>query len=662
MRRVWCTVLLSLLLMGAAFAAPPQMDARPALGDALVEGRWQPLLITLQNPDTGDALQGEVQVVVEDLKGGNVYGTYVRPVTLPRGAGIAQTSVLISLPEGQQPDITVYLVNGRDGNGSIVTRKRFEKIPVRMDPLTFLAVSLRQDTLSYLQSEGAGVFQELGVLRKAQTARQRGSARSYRNNFEEEPVRVQQINDPALLPDRPLGYDVAGLVYLAADIPPAAFSDSQVEALRLWVAGGGALIVSGDKLRSDERFRSWFPAPQAVDDRNPYSIKSYGRGRVGLLAFDPTAPGFAESPGALERWRNIVQECVATPSVGRSSVDEGIRYYGNSSFINSVMHAPGMRAPGIGYIGLFLVGYLVLLVPINYLILRRLDRREWAWITVPVLVIIFSTGAYWFGLSTKGTQIIRNAAAIIEMDAGSGEAITNGVIGVFSPSRSRYRVSVDSPDAQIWEPTGRRYGSSEYGPLVVSQKDGKGSETRDAEISMWAMRSFVTRTSSVKLGEGVRVSLRREKNVVTGTIENRTGRKLSDISVYYEFGVARIKTLAPGEKQTLRIATSSGTRASFDLLSGGSAINTVGPENATPTTEATRIAIAQEVAESLSGQRVGNGDETLSQQIDQDHALVVGWNYDSFLPVTINGQTTAEGVNVNLLLVRAPVQRAGAEE
>ena len=44
-----------------------------------------------------------------------------------------------------------------------------------------------------------------------------------------------------------------------------------------------------------------------------------------------------------------------------------------------------------------LVAYILLIGPINYLVLRRLDRREWAWFTMPILIVVFAVGAYGFG-------------------------------------------------------------------------------------------------------------------------------------------------------------------------------------------------------------------------------------------------------------------------
>ena len=48
---------------------------------------------------------------------------------------------------------------------------------------------------------------------------------------------------------------------------------------------------------------------------------------------------------------------------------------------------------------MLLGAYILLIGPINYLVLRRLDRREWAWVTMPVLIVVFAVGAYGFGIA-----------------------------------------------------------------------------------------------------------------------------------------------------------------------------------------------------------------------------------------------------------------------
>lgn len=663
MRRAVVVLFLLLLWVGGAFAAPPTIDVRPALGDALIQGHWQPLVVMLKNPDTGEPLQGEVQVAVQDLRSSALLASYIKQVTLPRGAGETRVALDLYVPDGVQPEIMVYVVSGRDGKGEVATRKRFDKLPVRADPLTLVAVTQTPDALAYLQGEGLGVQRVGGVLRPA-TATSAPGVRSRGSGYEE-PVKVQHLSDPANLPDRTLGYDVASVVYVGPDIPPAALSDSQVETLRLWVFKGGLLVFSNAKLRTDERFRPWLPSANAAER---FSTLKVGRGTTIGLAYDPAMPDYAGTPGAVQDWKQVVRAGTASLSIGEQ-VQEDTRYGSGMTFQQSVMRAPGMQAPGIGAIGLFLVSYILLLVPINYLILKRLDKREWTWITVPVLVGLFSLGAYWFGLSTKGSQTIQNAATLVEMTASSGDTLTSGVVGVFSPSKTRYRIGADIPDAMLWDVSNGYRGNSEYGPLAVQERDKQGALIRDAEISMWAMRAFNVRAHTLRLGDGIIANLsmtrKREPSTsrnrrrrlpdevvtLTGTIENRTGKRLENVRVLFMGGVVALNNLDVNQKVPVKLTVNPRLNSGNADLLGNADVPHVDSQGSKLTIEQTKNAIRYDVVNAVRDQLSSrNGNTNPLTQV-----LIAAWNFDPLLPITVNNEKVPTGANVNLVLCTAPV-------
>ena len=87
-------------------------------------------------------------------------------------------------------------------------------------------------------------------------------------------------------------------------------------------------------------------------------------------------------------------------------------------------------------------GYILLIGPINYLVLRRLDKREWAWFTMPALIVVFAVGAYAFGSALRGSELIVNEVAIVRGAPGATEGTAQVYLGVFSPSRGTFQVKV----------------------------------------------------------------------------------------------------------------------------------------------------------------------------------------------------------------------------
>src|SRR3989304_2966027 len=103
---------------------------------------------------------------------------------------------------------------------------------------------------------------------------------------------------------------------------------------------------------------------------------------------------------------------------------------------------PASGRPPVEQLLVLLVAYIVLIGPVNYLVLRRLDRREWAWLTMPLLIVVFSAGAFGLGRLLKGSDAVVNEIAIVRGAAGAGSGLGPVYVGVFSPTRRTFDVKV----------------------------------------------------------------------------------------------------------------------------------------------------------------------------------------------------------------------------
>ena len=88
----------------------------------------------------------------------------------------------------------------------------------------------------------------------------------------------------------------------------------------------------------------------------------------------------------------------------------------DSQIVTAVSNLPSLALPPLGGLLGILIGYIALIGPLNYIILRRLDRREWAWITMPILIVGFAVGAYGFGSALRGSS----ATGIASTATGGG--------------------------------------------------------------------------------------------------------------------------------------------------------------------------------------------------------------------------------------------------
>ncbi|XOS92928.1 hypothetical protein ACLMAB_04130 [Brevibacillus laterosporus] len=69
----------------------------------------------------------------------------------------------------------------------------------------------------------------------------------------------------------------------------------------------------------------------------------------------------------------------------------------NPNYYNLANHIPGIHVPSASVLFFIWIGYVLLIGPILYVLLKRRDRRDWAWGIIPVSALVVSVGALSFG-------------------------------------------------------------------------------------------------------------------------------------------------------------------------------------------------------------------------------------------------------------------------
>ena len=180
--------------------------------------------------------------------------------------------------------------------------------------------------------------------------------------------------------------------------------------------------------------------------------------------------------------------------------------------------------------------YIALIGPVNYLVLRRIDRREWAWVTMPVLVLVFGVGTYAMGMGLKGTDMIVNQLAIVRAAAGTDRGIGQAYVGIFSPNRQTYDVTVGD-DALLANPIYLSQGGNGW------HAPGRG---RRRVVAAAGLRGRLRGPARVprrgaRAAPRVDADLTYRDGVLEGTLTNRSDETLESVAV----DVGRQATLIP---------------------------------------------------------------------------------------------------------------------
>lgn len=592
--------LLAGFLTPAVRADGPALTAKFGVAGRYRPGGWCLATIGVTNPGP-DTLSGQLQVVAASTDTGqSPFGRrgmrsnipaaiFACPVSVPGGTTAPRIFSLYTRGvDPGQADLTVQLVEGRERGDGRVLAQIHNQNPNQAAAFSGTPISPGDKLLVGFGGD-AGAFLFLNSRQPTFL-----TAPTF-NGQSAAPATVQVAEAAAAdLPDRAAGYGGVSAFLLRSDAPIEALTEAQTDALKAWVSSGGHLVVCGGS--DPTRFGSAFfdgllpaavgtsgtltpkPLPgvrivQAATDGAPQIVAGpYGAGTVTLTAFDPTLPAYQSAnlsalppvwQTLLGSWNDSAASVLAM--TGQREENYNAFYFGNTPPLLSeaVMRGPSLDAPGTSVIAIFLLIYLVILVPVNYLVLKRMDRKEWAWGTIPALVLLFAAGTFGVGYAAKGGSVFVNRAALVETSAGQREAGVYSEIGLFSPRRSSYDVDLAGDNLVSAVPNPGTDYSGRAGDMQGSGsaqfvETPAGVSLPGTPVNMWAMRAFDAQ-STTDLGGKIDGSLSDKAYTVTGTITNRTPYALTDCTVFYAGHWLSLGPVAPGA--TLAVPGASLSRA-----------------------------------------------------------------------------------------------------
>ncbi len=537
-------------------------------------GSWTPYQVTIKN-DGGGAFEGDVFLVPEEVPYAPARGTY--------GAQWPSYQSHLSLGRGQaEKSVTIYVLQSpfgyraevRSQGGQVMASNRATG-GVRSG----YAVGILSDAHG-----GDAVIGSLSPLNTAIAASHFTSARDF-------PSSAVHLN---------------GLqVVVVDDFDTATLSQAQVQALRDFVGFGGTLVLGGGAswrrtllplpselapLRPNATVSASL-APLAAlagkttemmvpvvagDVRDGRAVLGapgglplvveggYGGGRIVQLTYDPLADPLAAN-GTLSSlaWAqalvralpmtNSYQKGGPVPGFGGTGVPPGAA--GGPPLIatpdgsdqavrNLLEQSPAAAAPPLGLLGLLLVAYVLIAGPFNYLLLKRMGRRELMWATVPMVAVVFSGATYAVGFGTRGSDFVDNVVQMQRM-APDGSVQTASYHGVFSPTRGDHRVSLPANTLATTAlgAAGSSFTSEPSRDVVLT---GARTEVMLRGVAVWEMRTVQTISVARQpvLLEG---HLAYAQGLLQGRLVNRGNRPLRRLTLYGSGLKANLAAaLAPG--------------------------------------------------------------------------------------------------------------------
>ncbi|MFN4293983.1 MAG: hypothetical protein ACK4JD_07615, partial [Thermoflexales bacterium] len=287
--------------------------------------------------------------------------------------------------------------------------------------------------------------------------------------------------------------------------------------------------------------------------------REIGRGLVDQLAFDPALAPLRDWPGRAALFTVLLG--------GRVGLANDIGVIGESApaaFAAAALNAAG--PPPLLIVGGFFALYVLTIGPLNFLILRRLRKLSWAWVTVPAIVIGFTLLGLLTGFRLRGNQPHVHRLSVTLGDATTGDAQTFGVFGLFSPRRVQATLEAGRALMRLVEPP--RNPDEPAASVTVSI--GEPSRILGVAVTNSDVRTIYARDGATL--PPVSASLRfipgagNATAAIAGAIRNDTPHRLRNCAILAGKDYQAIGDIAPGVLTNVELKLTIGHPHSLPLL------------------------------------------------------------------------------------------------
>lgn len=507
---ITAVALLILILPSTAFA-DTVLTVRPGL-NGLYKTRL-PVQLNISIANNGPAIKNGLLVVKANPKQLERIESaiYQRKISIPANQRLETSLVIPGDMAKYEPK--VYLLS----NGMEIASTLVQGVAVRGD---FIGISVGQQPLS----NGLPVWLENSM-----------------NNT----VTFKYMS-PVEIPANQMVLGTADLIVLdkqkAGELSPA-----QITTIRQWVTLGGVLLLSGGAGAAEGQPFADI-SPVLVTGKTTLSGNWNGM-RAGSSSI-PVAKGtFVVGEKLLEQ-NNI--PLIARRSIGRGYVvysaaglenltakdnkvweallkinnrplmrDRDSYYHSSNRLKHASANIPQLQLPSIAYLAGVWGLYIIVIAPGLYLLLKRYNRRDWAWIGIPAVAVLTATMIYYCAPLHRLNGPLGQTLAVVEiLDENVAEIRSGG--SYVSPNRGELLLT-DAHQGLIMPEIRYHNGQWEQPPVIKYTEQGQ--EVHFDQVGYWSLRQ----TSNYKIVDDfgqIKGELKLVRSKITGTLENKTGINL----------------------------------------------------------------------------------------------------------------------------------------
>jgi hypothetical protein len=258
-------------------------------------------------------------------------------------------------------------------------------------------------------------------------------------------------------------------------------------------------------------------------DKDLVRMVRYGNGRVLFLRWDVSRRPYDGRNGQLLALvRTLLtgsDPIIPKPRSSQYGKGDGSR---DQESLCTMLDSPAARLPHLALIGGLVIFYIVIVGPINYALLRRMDKRIFIPVTIPLIVIGYCIVITAAGYFTKGFTSLRRKVTVVrlpDMDMRSPKfAMAKTYFSIFSSGETSFAPGI-SPEG-----VGFRIFKTDKAVQdtpVTMEQSATGWRYQNVRLINWSSAYF-TASAMLDVGE-VRGDRKKTGRITKSTEEDNRG-------------------------------------------------------------------------------------------------------------------------------------------
>ncbi|MDQ0206120.1 hypothetical protein [Alkalicoccobacillus murimartini] len=400
---------------------------------------------------------------------------------------------------------------------------------------------------------------------------------------------------PDMIPETGLGLNMLSML-VVSDFEMQTLTNEQQQVIDMWVHQGGTMLIAGDSnhLEKDTFFYHQMPIQDDLrqvevdadflteltdsdftngtfdllegspkdqssvllktsNDQPVLVTQKAGKGEYAQLLLSPFSEPFIEWEGSSEAWTHFLQP-IMTNNYPDSDVSLYENYQYSISYISNLF--PSSVLPLILMVGIF-GGYLILF-PVMYVVLRKMDKREHAWWVLPSVSILLCLVIFLIGGKDRINASQLNENVVLKID-DNGKAYGIGAASFLNNVGGTYNLAFEGNQFMPF-PISEDLSfnqTSEHGNMSVLYRMGQQQVTFQ-DRDFWTISNVAGPIYNIDTGT-IESDLTYSENEIRGTVRNNTNYTIQ--SLYFLAGHEQVNlgTFEKGEEKEVTFSLSGKT-------------------------------------------------------------------------------------------------------